>query len=259
MNKAEQDDQDLLLELFGPQTPPPNATSEPSDCVLVKDDIFFDQTAIPAFVEQGSNPFRGCPQTTSIPGLLLWKHALSETECQSILAHIKDNNWFRPQVGINQVVRFGTIPSFLDLLCQLGKQLVCPTLMSRTPLFDHMIANHYYPNDGLVSHVDLVNRFADGIVVASISGSCIMEFSPSDNANQNHQPKVNQNHHQPAGTIEMFLQQGDLIGLSGEARWDWKHGIPVRLNDQWQGEIYPRTERISVTLRRLLPQTDESF
>ena len=108
----------------------------------------------------------------------------------------------------------------------------------RTPFFDQMIANYYSPGDGLKSHIDIPHKFDDGILVVSLKGTCVFEFTKDDRV------------------VRQLLSPGDVVGLYGEARWKWSHGIPARKLDLWDGNVYHRTERISVTLRRLLPETD---
>ncbi|KAH6561482.1 hypothetical protein BASA50_001231 [Batrachochytrium salamandrivorans] len=249
--------QSLFLELFGPESPPPSPTTAPSTAFAtvdgsIADSKSFESSSCDDDEESAANHNRGQPVATSVPGLVMWKHALSPAECRDVLDSIKHIGWFDPAAGINQAMRFGKLPTFLDTIGCLGRELIDEALSTRVPLFDQMIGNHYYPGQGLTAHVDLVNRFADGIVIASLCGSCIMEFSPVCDADTVH-PCAS------SSIVEVFLESGDIVGLSGAARWSWKHGIPDRMVDEWQGQHYPRTERISITLRRMLPTTDSAL
>jgi hypothetical protein len=40
--------------------------------------------------------------------------------------------------------------------------------------------------------------------------------------------------------------------MHGEARWQWMHGIDPAEADEWHGQTLLRTERVSITLRRLV-------
>lgn len=121
---------------------------------------------------------------------------------------------------------------------------------SREPTFDQMIANYYEPGQGLRHHVDLIKRFDDGIIVASISGTCIMEFRPAQSFKHESGGDVLS---EEDSVIPILLLPGDVVCLSGPARWEWEHGIPERVEDEWEGRRIPRASRVSVTLRKLLP------
>ncbi|GJP75925.1 hypothetical protein CLOP_g17030, partial [Closterium sp. NIES-67] len=59
----------------------------------------------------------------------------------------------------------------------------------------------------------------------------------------------------PGFSISLLLAPGDLLLLSGRARYDWTHGIlRDAAHQQWEGKQVPGLERISITLRKLLPQ-----
>jgi hypothetical protein len=55
--------------------------------------------------------------------------------------------------------------------------------------------------------------------------------------------------------VQILLSPGDLIVMSGTARYKWTHEINRNKDQQvWQGEALKQERRISVTLRRLCPQ-----
>ena len=126
------------------------------------------------------------------------------------------------------------------------KQLVFPPggLLSR-----QLILNLYRGGEGLASHVDLVNRFADGILLCSL-GPCgcgtVMEFR-----------------HASGKVHPLFLPSGSVLLLSREARYEWKHGIPARsidlvrsADDPGHVEAIARSIRLSITIRSMLPGAD---
>lgn len=110
-----------------------------------------------------------------------------------------------------------------------------------------LILNLYTQGEGLFPHVDLVNRFADGIILCSFGPSStgtVMDFYHTD---------------QPAQ--HLYLPSCSVLVLSGEARYDWKHGITARSTDRIQhpdGSITEqnRSLRLSVTIRAMLPGAD---
>ncbi|KAJ3295357.1 hypothetical protein HK104_002774 [Borealophlyctis nickersoniae] len=161
-------------------------------------------------------------------------------------------------------------------LCQSLFSRICEEACAASdPVFDQMIANYYEPGDGLTFHSDLL-RFEDGIIVVSVVGTCIMEFRKSkmlgsnccrrmsssstadDSATSNEPVDVASNGLSGSSfpeeddlAIPILLSPGDVIGLSGCARYHWEHGIPGRKVDEWEGRKIPRSERVSITLRRL--------
>ncbi|SNX86753.1 uncharacterized protein MEPE_05462 [Melanopsichium pennsylvanicum] len=128
------------------------------------------------------------------------------------------------------------------------RQLIFPAnqLLSR-----QLIINLYTGMEGLASHVDLVHRFADGIVLCSFgpqNTGTVMEFT---HAKGSHPP------------CHLFLPSGSVLLLSGEARYDWKHGISARKFDLVRSATCPeeidevrRSIRLSITIRSMLPGAD---
>ena len=121
-------------------------------------------------------------------------------------------------------------------------------------VFDQMIVNNYVPGDGLKPHVDLA-AFADGVAVVSLQSAVVMDMYP---------PVVCGG----GGGMEyetsypVWLAPGDVLFLSGDARWRWRHGIAKRRNDPprgWSpiansssgGAWVERGFRTSVTLRAM--------
>jgi hypothetical protein len=110
------------------------------------------------------------------------------------------------------------------------------------------ILNLYHSGDGITPHVDLVNRFGDGIIGVTLGSGTVMEFTSVDKAN--------------TVTKELYLSSRSILVLEGEARYLWTHGIPRRSKDfvgfenGEGGEWIDRGVRISITLRWLLPGAD---
>jgi len=164
---------------------------------------------------------------------------------------------------------------------------------SRQALFDQLIVNAYTPGEGLAPHVDL-HAFDDGVVVVSLLATVVMDFyAPQttetttrqkkqkvDGTEQEEDARMPKNHastdvraisqkylHAPyphPSPIGLRLDPGDVLFLSGDARWRWRHGIAARTVDgdrrDGGGEEGGNTEksgvakrgfRLSVTLRAL--------
>ena len=139
----------------------------------------------------------------------------------------------------------------------VAPSLFPPPIASRRPLFDQLILNEYasavrpraprcprltespqWPGDGIGAHVDLP-RFDDGIVSLTLCGRCTMELQPLGVG--------------PEGAVvRVPLGPGDLLSISGAARWHWLHGIPEREADEVDGILVERGRRVSLTLRKLL-------
>jgi alkylated DNA repair dioxygenase AlkB len=57
---------------------------------------------------------------------------------------------------------------------------------------------------------------------------------------------------------EHLLEPMSALVIAGEARREWKHAIPARLLDTWQGREVPRSRRISLTFRKMRLQDTPS-
>jgi alkylated DNA repair dioxygenase AlkB len=99
--------------------------------------------------------------------------------------------------------------------------------------FDHVLVNEYLPGQGIALHVDY-EPFDHTVASLSLLSPCVMDFR-----------RVSDGHREA-----MLLDRRSLLVLSDEARYEWQHGIARRKNDRWQGQVLPRTRRLSVTFRQ---------
>ncbi|XP_010522779.1 PREDICTED: alkylated DNA repair protein alkB homolog 8 [Tarenaya hassleriana] len=200
-------------------------------------------------------------QVEEINGLWICRNFLSSHHQSSLLSAILNEGWFAEE-SHNQAMRFGDLPSWAIKLSDSIRDAVesinpdainnssaemsvlpLPTdLLWREPLFDQLIVNMYKPGEGICAHVDLL-RFEDGIAVVSLGSPCVMGFSRGgDEASSNGEK------------VDVFLDEGSLILMSGEARYLWKHEINRKPGFQiWDGTELDQKLRISVTLRKLCP------
>ncbi|ORX62790.1 hypothetical protein DM01DRAFT_324552 [Hesseltinella vesiculosa] len=185
-----------------------------------------------------------------VPGLILWRQALDHQQQMSMLQAMVDENVFGAN---NQAMRFGSLSHHLQWLADIvhQKSLLPPSINDRLPLFDQAIYNRYDKGQGIKPHVDLA-RFEDGIVILSLLSSCCMEMRlANDEALKQGYGYRGEGAH--AG-VDLLLHPGDILLLTGAARWAWTHGIPERLADDVDGQYTVRGNRVSVTLRKMVPE-----
>jgi hypothetical protein len=123
------------------------------------------------------------------------------------------------------------------------------------------IINLYRPGEGISDHIDLLDRYDDGIVGVSFISGCVMRFRIPDHGQ----------HRDPLSRpyTSLYLPPRSVVALVGDARYKWTHGIPSRRLDLVQEESEPqnmhgeeksswldRQLRLSVTFRWLLPGAD---
>ena len=125
----------------------------------------------------------------------------------------------------------GEMPFWLSLCCErLHKEGRC------TNQPDQVIINEYLPGQGIASHVDRINCFGDPVITLSLGSPCIMEFT----------------HMTTGEKAPIHLRARSLAVMSGESRYDWKHGIRPRKSDTIGGEKISRSRRISITFRNVI-------
>ncbi|KAF7730244.1 hypothetical protein EC973_002487 [Apophysomyces ossiformis] len=196
--------------------------------------------------EEEEEEEKHCPivDFPTVPGLRLVRQALSHEQQMLTFQAILDYGHFSSQS--NQSMCFGELPPHLNQLAHFIHKtypdLLPSHLTKRQPLFDQAILNLYEKGQGIRSHVDLA-RFEDGILIVSFLSSCVMTMRP-----------VNPTEGEPLGIL---LRPGDILALSGPARYDWEHGIEEQMHDTIDGEWIERNVRVSVTLRKLRAETSE--
>lgn len=127
------------------------------------------------------------------------------------------------------------------------------------------ILNLYRPGEGITAHVDLLNRFDDGIIGISFRSGCVMAFQrlAQDEENLNAEGRhCDASDPDVRDRWDLYLPEGSILVLSKDARYRWTHGIPGRTHDLVQGEdsadacLMERGTRLSITFRWLLPGAD---
>ncbi|KAI5077273.1 hypothetical protein GOP47_0007097 [Adiantum capillus-veneris] len=230
------------------------------------------------------------PAVDKVPGLWLCKGFLTAQQQEELVSAIDAEGWFTDSEH-NQAMRFKDLPKWALELSKLIYDAVSSyalakdslylsaasqlstsnmpfnlNLLQRVPLFDQMIVNRYQPGEGICAHVDLL-QFEDGVAILSLESTCVMHFtccSPKVSTPESecqykelarHTYADNGGEHVPAkqGKVPVLLEPGDLVLLSGEARYNWTHEINRSEHWQtWRGERILQMRRTSVTLRRLV-------
>jgi alkylated DNA repair dioxygenase AlkB len=179
----------------------------------------------------------------NIPGLRYVPDFIDKTEEQRLLDAIDAEPWlhdlqrrvqhygYKYDYRVRRIDRsmfLGPLPAWSSEL----QTRLRPTLMP-----DQLIVNEYEPGQGITKHVDCSRCFDDVICSVSLGSSCIMHIDPFDKARR----------------VEVPLAPRSLIVLSLEARYWWRHAIPARKSDVIGGQRTPRSRRVSLTFRKVLP------
>lgn len=131
--------------------------------------------------------------------------------------------------GLKSDLYLGPIPQWLRPYCQ---KLHSEGYFSQIP--NQVIVNEYLPGQGIASHTDCIPCFGETIASISLGSSCQMDFTRGDRK------------------TSLYLEPCSLLILSGDARYQWKHGIAARKSDKVDGTIMPRARRISLTFRSVI-------
>lgn len=103
---------------------------------------------------------------------------------------------------------------------------------------DQLTVNEYEPGHGIPPHVDTHSAFLDPILSLSLQSDVVMDFRRGDDQ------------------VQVRLPRRSLLIMSGEARYDWTHGIRPKHIDvvpSASGGLttQARGKRTSLTFRRL--------
>ncbi|MDB4965522.1 MAG: oxidoreductase, 2OG-Fe(II) oxygenase family [Myxococcales bacterium] len=127
--------------------------------------------------------------------------------------------------AVRRDMYLGTLPAWVTGFVD---RIVQSRLMERP---DQLIVNEYLPGQGITGHIDCVPCFGPVVISLSLGSTCLIELSRGDEK-------------QP-----ILLRPRSLLVLAGESRSLWRHRIPSRRSDKWDGGSYPRSRRVSLTFR----------
>ena len=120
---------------------------------------------------------------------------------------------------------------------QLASQLKKDSLVEEVP--DQLIVNEYQPGQGIAPHIDREKFFKETILSLSLGSKCVIDFI----------------HAETRERASLLLVPKSLLIIQGEARHRWKHGIAPRKMDIHDGERIKRERRVSLTFRKVIPQS----
>eukprot|EP01134_Creolimax_fragrantissima_P005562 CFRG5562T1 len=106
---------------------------------------------------------------------------------------------------------------------------VCPT-----PTPDQLTVNEYAPGAGISAHVDTHSPFEGAIISVSLCGRAVMEFK----------------HAYDGRCVSVLVPRRSLMAFTGEARFNWTHGLTETRFDYVNGTFTERKLRISLTFRQ---------
>lgn len=186
----------------------------------------------------------------SINGLRLIGGYVSRNDERHLLQMIDANRWMtdlRRRVqhygyrydykarAIDPSMHLGDLPDWAN---NIGKRLLRDGLVSKLP--DQVIVNEYVPGQGITPHVDCVPCFGETILSLTLGSGCVMTFE----------------HLHSDAQSECYLNARSLLVIGGEARYDWKHGIPARKTDTINGFKITRARRVSLTFRSVVLEAE---
>ena len=134
--------------------------------------------------------------------------------------------------SVTHDMELGPLPPWLQSLASR----LCEAGMYPQPP-DQAIVNEYLPGQGIAMHVD---RKCFGPVVATISlgDAWHMDLRPTGRT--------------PGRVEQVLLRAGSVLALSGDARYQWMHGIAPRKKERVGDGWRHRERRVSVTFRTVL-------
>ncbi|WWC86972.1 uncharacterized protein L201_001853 [Kwoniella dendrophila CBS 6074] len=163
-----------------------------------------------------------------IPGLWVFPSLLSDDVARMTLDAIASSNVFscgqRDQVMLFESPKLdsreeSSLPIYINNLIDQLKDLLDDEVSKETidllfnqNLSRQVILNLYQPGKGIKLHIDLPNRYSDGILGCSLIGGCVMILNNNNKNEVEHEHKI----YMPPRTVYI---------LSGESRWEWEHGI----------------------------------
>lgn len=132
---------------------------------------------------------------------------------------------------VDASMRLGPLPDWLMDYCQ---RLYDDGYFPKLP--DQVIINEYQPGQGIAPHIDCVPCFEETVASISLGSSCVMDFT----------------HPTTGEKIDHLMEPCSLLIFSGDARYQWKHGIAARKTDKHNGQTIQRGRRISLTFRNII-------
>lgn len=186
---------------------------------------------------------------TCIPGLGLYPEFISTEEEALLLEKIDHSVWltdlkrrvqhygYRYDYRARRVGKehcIGPVPGWMAFL---HARLLDKQLIDFVP--DQAIVNEYLVGQGIAAHIDCEPCFGDMIVSISLGSQCVMDFQRAQAG-------------KAADKVPLLIPRRALLVMKEESRYGWYHGITGRKTDRFNGSLYPRTRRVSITFRKVI-------
>ena len=123
---------------------------------------------------------------------------------------------------------------------------------------DQVTINAYECGQGIAAHVDSHASFEDGIAILSLGSDIVMDFAPAVRSTGQSDAVDTVSVDVRRTVASLLLPRRSLLLLRGEARFAWTHAIVARRTDNVAGRLQQRSRRVSITLRRVRPNTAPS-
>jgi alkylated DNA repair dioxygenase AlkB len=182
-----------------------------------------------------------------IMGLKYVEDFISDTEHKEIWEAINKETWLDDlkrrvqhygykydykRRSLDYSMYIGDIPQWTKFIAE---RIVSKGFMKYLP--DQLIVNEYKSGQGIADHIDCEPCFEDTIISLSLGSPCIMDFKNKGDKKDKH---------------ELLLEPKSLVVITGDARYNWTHGIASREKDKYLGNTIFRKTRISLTFRKVI-------
>ncbi|GAB4039849.1 alpha-ketoglutarate-dependent dioxygenase AlkB [Spirosoma gilvum] len=205
----------------------------------------FDTNIVPLtsfYQKGGQNDYE---ELNKVDGLIYIPNFITLAESSSIWQFINEEIWLDDLKRRVQHYgyKYDYKSRFIDYSMKLGclpqwsltvaQRLHRSGFMVEEP--DQLIVNEYKPGQGIANHVDCEPCFGNTIASLSLGSACVMDLI-------NKESKVK---------VSILLEPCSLVILSGAARYQWTHGIQGRKTDTFKNLKFDRSDRISLTFRKV--------
>jgi alkylated DNA repair dioxygenase AlkB len=182
--------------------------------------------------------------STQVPGLQYVREYITCEEHDGLLAAIDRQPWltdlkrrvqhygYRYDYKSRSVDASAFLGSLPDWAAPLAERFQREGLLAP----DQLIVNEYEPGQGISAHIDNIVAFGDTVLSLTLGSACVMLFADTKSAQE----------------VPLLIEPRSLVVMQGDARYAWKHSIPARKKDTYQGRVIERARRVSLTFRSVI-------
>ena len=192
---------------------------------------------------------------TQIFGLQLLTHYIPEEIEYNLITEIDSHLWLNDlsrrvqhygykydykAKAVSDLIRLEIIPNWLDII---STKLKLENHFKEEP--NQIIINEYIPGQGISNHIDCEPCFGNVIASLSLASDIVMNFT-----------NVNDSAFQIGHIVPILLPRRSLLIITGNARYNWQHGIKKVKWDTFNNLKLKRNRRISITFRNVKQSND---